>query len=67
MHFFYSFDEGADSQPIWLSNLFCTGLENSLQYCTHNGYGVHHCGHSEDVGLWCGSPNTGIGIVEYGV
>lgn len=40
--------------PIVLDNLQCTGTEISLINCTHNGIGVHNCGHIEDAGVQCG-------------
>nr|ACT53266.1 scavenger receptor cysteine-rich protein [Azumapecten farreri] len=39
---------------IWLDNLHCTGLENSLDSCRHNPFGANNCDHSEDVGVRCG-------------
>ncbi|XP_021351066.1 deleted in malignant brain tumors 1 protein-like isoform X2 [Mizuhopecten yessoensis] len=38
---------------IWLDNLECTGEENTLWECAHNGWGVHNCNHGEDVGITC--------------
>ena len=44
---------GQGSGPIWLSDLGCTGAEESVSNCTHNGFGNHDCTHSEDVGVQC--------------
>ncbi|KAL8599286.1 hypothetical protein ACOMHN_008001 [Nucella lapillus] len=45
------FGQGNDS--VWLSNLKCTGSEANLASCSHSGYGIHTCSHSEDIGVFC--------------
>ncbi|VDH95006.1 Hypothetical predicted protein [Mytilus galloprovincialis] len=38
---------------IWLDEFACNGQENRLDYCNHNGWSVHNCGHNKDVGVRC--------------
>ena len=44
---------GSGTGQIWLDNVGCTGSESRLTSCTNNGIGVHNCGHSEDVAIYC--------------
>ena len=44
---------GQGRGQIWLDNLQCTGNENDLFSCPHNGPGTHNCGHNEDAGVVC--------------
>ena len=39
--------------PIWLDNVGCSGAEDSLHSCHHNGVRNHNCGHSKDAGVIC--------------
>ena len=39
--------------PVWLGNLKCSGLENSLDSCGHMGWGNTGCSHAEDAGVIC--------------
>ena len=44
---------GASQAQIWLDNIDCSGNEATLSECSNNGFGVHNCQHSEDVGIRC--------------
>ena len=39
--------------PIWLDDVRCSGTENDISECSHNGWGVHDCQHHEDIALSC--------------
>jgi len=39
--------------PIWLDKLRCNGTERDIAKCSHNGWGVHNCEHSDDVAVSC--------------
>ena len=41
------------SGQIWLDDVGCTGSEESLTKCSHNGWGSHNCGHADDAGVEC--------------
>ncbi|XP_072039363.1 scavenger receptor cysteine-rich domain-containing protein DMBT1-like [Amphiura filiformis] len=66
---------GVGTGEIWLDEVSCSGLENALDECVHNGWGNVNCGHEEDAGVICnngmhqlfrlvGSKNTNEGRVE---
>jgi len=45
---------GSGTGQIWLDDLQCTGSETSFINCTHNGWAVHSCLHTQDVSIVCG-------------
>jgi len=46
---------GPGAGIIQLDNLKCVGGEASLQECSHIGWDVHNCDHTEDAGVTCSS------------
>jgi len=38
---------------IWMDNIKCTGHERKIWMCPHNGWGIHNCEHTSDVGIEC--------------
>ena len=55
---------GSGTGQIWLDDIQCIGDETSLFNCRHNGWGIHNCGHGEDVSIRC---TTATGKVYYDV
>ena len=58
MSFLSSFGGGNGS--IILDNVACSGNEDRLEDCSHNGIGQHDCyeDHTEDAGIICAASNA---------
>ncbi|XP_028407351.1 deleted in malignant brain tumors 1 protein-like isoform X2 [Dendronephthya gigantea] len=41
------------SGQIWLDNVACTGKEQNISSCSHPGWAVSGCDHSQDAGVEC--------------
>jgi len=41
------------TDKIWLDSLYCRGKETNISACEHDPWGVHICGHDDDVGIRC--------------
>lgn len=57
---------GLGSGPIWLDNVNCTGSEERIEDCTHNGWGTSNCGHDEDVSVSCLPSNGTVLLMSVG-
>ena len=44
---------GEGSGQIWLNSLHCVGTELFIKNCSHSGWGINNCSHSQDIGVKC--------------
>jgi len=51
---------GVGKGLIALDDVRCSGTEKSIFECSHSVWGVHNCGHSEDVAISCFNDSAGI-------
>eukprot|EP00731_Ephydatia_muelleri_P031717 Em0023g224a len=50
------YGQGTNGSLVLLSNVTCTGSEQSLLQCPHNPIAATSCDHSHDAGVKCGAP-----------
>ena len=48
---------GEGTGETWLDELNCTGIELTINNCSHNGWGNEDCNHREDSGVECSNGN----------
>ena len=53
---------GQGTGQIWIDNIYCIGDEDMISHCPNGGWGVHNCGHNEDVGVLC---DPGMEMITY--
>ncbi len=61
------FGAGAQSMPIWLDNVQCSGTETGLLACPRRyspAVGTHNCRHREDVGVRCAGERSAPATVD---
>uniref|UniRef100_A0A8D2LII5 Soluble scavenger receptor cysteine-rich domain-containing protein SSC5D n=1 Tax=Varanus komodoensis TaxID=61221 RepID=A0A8D2LII5_VARKO len=46
--------------PIWLDDLNCTWLEDSISKCPRKPWGQHDCSHYQDAGIVCSGNELGL-------
>ena len=52
---FHSAAHGQGTGPIWIGNAGCSGMESQITDCSHDGWGIGYCSHSEDASVECSS------------
>ncbi|XP_028416711.1 deleted in malignant brain tumors 1 protein-like, partial [Dendronephthya gigantea] len=50
------------SGQIWLADVRCTGKEENISRCSHRGWGINNCYHSNDAGVECSKTATNVSI-----
>ena len=56
---------GEGNGQIWLNNLSCFGTELTIEDCSHSGWGIEECSHTEDAGVKCANGNLTFYACNY--
>ena len=56
---------GEGTGETWLDELNCTGIELTINNCSHNGWGNEDCSHREDSGVECLNGNYACTVRMY--
>ena len=55
---------GQGSGRIWLDNVNCVGRELAIENCSHGGWEIEDCYHSEDAGVKCAIGNFYVRVIK---
>ena len=58
---------GRGTGPIWLDNMGCSGDEERIQDCKHNGFNIQNCHHGEDAGVICHGAYKFVNLKMYDI
>ena len=56
---------GQGKGPTWLNDVACVGSESSISDCSHAGWGVENCGHSEDASVICSGKFNEVKVMQH--
>ena len=57
---------GQGSGPIWMDDVACSGEESFLYKCSHRGWKVNDCTHSQDASVQCSYNSSKVRLVNGG-
>ena len=63
---FRSASHGQGSGLIWMNDVACSGGESFLHECSHSGWGISDCTHSQDASVQCSYGSSLVRLVNGG-